>query len=343
MQGTADRTVTLRRVAPLDHCHLRDCSAASVSCLRCPDQGILVDVFCQPTIPRVMASDISPKPLPPYRGRAATLDILRQPVATHEISEITLPHPARLPTDPQSLPFRVFRAIPRAKPEKRGFPVLYMLDGTAAFDYLTPGLLEGVPGLAVIGIGYAGDAQFARNDRVFDYTPPKVPGGAPFADPHHGGRIAGGAERFADALTGPLRQAAESGLAVDPARRSLWGHSLGGLCTLFVALTRPGAFARYMPASPSIWWNEPLMQDLVAQARFDPAQPTPIHLVVGDREQRTGTATPPPIGPPPITMALADRLAAKPGVIFSSEVHEGAVHIATLPSSQPGALRRAAE
>ncbi|HEY0214082.1 MAG TPA: alpha/beta hydrolase-fold protein [Paenirhodobacter sp.] len=282
-------------------------------------------------------------PLPPHRGRVATLDILHLPVQTHEISEFILPHDGRLPSDPVALSFRIFRAIPRANTPKCGFPVLYMLDGTAGFDFLTPALLASVPELAIIGIGYDGQAQFARNDRVFDYTPPKVQGGAPFADPHHGDRIAGGSERFADVVIGSLRQRAEQGIAVDPSRRSLWGHSLGGLCALFIALSRPGAFARYMPTSPSIWWDEPLMRGLVEAARFDTAPPVRLHLAVGDREQRTGSTAPPPVGPPPITMALAERIAAKPGLLFSHEVYPGAVHIATLPASLPGTLRRAAE
>lgn len=277
-------------------------------------------------------------PLPPHKGRVATLDILRLPVATHRVADFTTPHPCRA----DALPVRVFRAVPSGVAPAEGWPVLYMLDGTGAFDFLTPGLLETVPGLVVIGFGYAGDAQFARNERVFDYTPPRTPGGAPFHDPHHGDRLAGGAEAFARALIGPLRDVAEAGLAIDPSRRSLWGHSLGGLCALFVALHHPQAFARYMPTSPSIWWDPSLFHGYVAAARFDLAHPVQIHLGLGDREQRTGSNGPPPAGPSPITMDLAERLRAMPGVVFSHAVFEGAVHIATLPASQPEALRRAA-
>ncbi|HEY0276265.1 MAG TPA: hypothetical protein VGC31_09385, partial [Paenirhodobacter sp.] len=114
---------------------------------------------------------------------------MRQPVATHALTECDAPHIGRLPSDPEALPFRIFRAIPRTKAPKSGFPVLYLLDGTAAFDFLTPDLLDSVPGLALIGIGYGGEAQFARNDRVFDYTPPRTPGGAPYADPTQRDRI----------------------------------------------------------------------------------------------------------------------------------------------------------
>ena len=51
---------------------------------------------------------------------------------------------------------------------------------------------------------------------------------------------------------GVLRAAAEDGLRVDPSRRTLWGHSFGGLFTLYALLARPGSFARYAAISPSI-------------------------------------------------------------------------------------------
>jgi predicted alpha/beta superfamily hydrolase len=43
---------------------------------------------------------------------------------------------------------------------------------------------------------------------------------------------------------------------IDPARRTLMGYSLGGLFTLHALFHRPGLFASYVAASPSIWFAD---------------------------------------------------------------------------------------
>lgn len=285
-----------------------------------------------------MSDPTHPAPLPPHRGRDAQLDILAKPVASHRLSSLTLPdgsveRPAT----------RLFLATPRGAAPEGGFPVLYMLDGNAAFDFLPPALLESAPDLVVAGVGYDTEKQFSRAHRVFDYSPPTAPGAPPHPDPHHPGRMAGGAGDFLARLTGPVRETAERGLRVNPARRTLWGHSFGGLFSLHTALTRPGAFARYAAISPSVWWNEAQLRDLAGRACFDPARTTQLYLGLGDREKRTGSDGPPPDGPAPATMALADKLRPLPGLDLTVEIYPGAVHIATLPASLGAAFRMATE
>lgn len=282
----------------------------------------------------------SAPPLPPHGGRDATLAILDTPPESHDVETFVLPGDAARAGMPAT---RIFLARPRAAPPARGFPLLTMLDGNAAFDFLTPALLEAVPGLAVAGVGYDTDKQFARAPRVLDYSPPEAPGAGPRPDPHHPGRMAGGAEAFLDHLTGPVRAAIAARVATDPARGTLWGHSFGGLCTLYAMTARTGAFARYAIISPSVWWDAALAGRLVDGARFDPARPTCAYLALGDREKRTGSDGPPPDGPAPATMALAARLGARPGLDLRVEVYPGAVHIATLPASFPATLALAAE
>ncbi len=272
------------------------------------------------------------EPLPPHKGRKATLDILHLPCATHRVESFTA---AAAPNLPGGAPYRLFRAVPHAG---RGpHPVLYMLDGIAAFDFLTVDLLAQVPDLAVIGIGYATEQQFARAERVFDYTP--TPDGQSWPDPHHEGRIAGGGPGFIARLIGALRQEAEARIQVDPARRMLWGHSLGGLCALQVMAQVPGAFARYAAISPSIWWSEALAQEMIARVTLAPG--TPVLMAMGDSEKRTGSGET-PAGPPPLTLAAARQLRARPGVDLRLQIYPGAVHIATLPASLPAALSLAA-
>lgn len=230
---------------------------------------------------------------------------------------------------------RLFIATPRGPAPSGGWPVLYLLDGNAAFDFLTPDHLAQAEGLALVGIGYDTDRQFAREQRTFDFTAPDGPGDGIRPDPVHEGRMAGGAAQFLDRLTGVLRAAAEDGLRVDPSRRTLWGHSFGGLFTLYAALRRPGSFARFAAISPSIWWDEGLIRR-IAQAAA-PAS-LPLLVALGDREKRSGSEGPPPDGPAPATMDFIRDLAAHPGHKAQVHVLKGHVHIQTLAGSFPLAL-----
>lgn len=236
---------------------------------------------------------------------------------------------------------RLFIAVPDAAPPPGGWPVLYLLDGNAAFDFLTPAHLAMVPGLVVVGVGYDTDRHFARERRVLDFTAPDGPGDGIRPDPVHPGRMAGGAAQFFDRLTGPLRAAAEAGLAIDPARRSLWGHSFGGLFTLYALLTRPRAFARFAAISPSIWWDEPLIRRISGQAGRMRAPP-PLLVALGDREKRSGSDGPPPAGPAPATMRFVADLRARNGLAPRLHVLAGLAHIQTLAGSLPLVLPFAA-
>ncbi|QEU07574.1 alpha/beta hydrolase [Paracoccus yeei] len=264
---------------------------------------------------------------PDHARAEAGLRLFQTGAPSHALSQIALPD--------EGPGHRLFLAVPRGPAPERGWPVLYMLDGNAAFDFLTPENLALAPGLVVVGVGYDTDRQFARERRTLDFTAPDGPGDGLRPDPVHPGRTAGGAAIFHDRLTGPIRAAAEAGLPVDPARRTLWGHSFGGLFTLYALLARPGSFARYAAISPSIWWDEGLIRR-IAQAAA-PAS-LPLLVALGDREKRSGSDGPPPDGPAPATMDFIRDLAAHPGHKAQVHVLEGHVHIQTLAGSFPLAL-----
>ena len=236
---------------------------------------------------------------------------------------------------------RLFIAVPRGTPPASGWPVLYLLDGNAAFDFLSPAHLAQAEGLALVGVGYDTDRQFAREQRTFDFTAPDGPGDGIRPDHVHEGRLAGGAAQFLDRLTGVLRGAAEEGLPVDPSRRTLWGHSFGGLFTLYALLTRPDSFARFAAISPSIWWDEALIRRVAAAAH--PAVRPPLLVALGDREKRSGSDGPPPDGPAPATMDFVDGLRRHPGHEPQVHVLPGLKHIETIAGSLPLAIRFAAE
>lgn len=262
---------------------------------------------------------------PDHARQAAALKIFATGAASHRLSQqVVAVGPGH----------RLFIAEPTAPPPPRGWPVLYLLDGNAAFDFLTPEHLAQAAGLVIVGVGYDTERQFAREWRTLDFTAPEGPGDGLRPDHVHPGRMAGGAARFHDRLVGPLRQAAEAGLAIDPARRTLWGHSFGGLFTLYALLARPQGFARYAAISPSIWWDEALIRR-VAQAARPAALPLPLLMALGDREKRSGADGPPPDGPAPATLRFFDDLRRHPGHQAQVHVLPGHVHIQTLAGSFP--------
>lgn len=264
---------------------------------------------------------------PDHARGAAALAIFDQQHASHQLSQLPLA------VGPGH---RLFLAVPRGAPPADGWPILYMLDGNAVFDHLRPEHLALVPGLVICGVGYDTEQRFARAQRTLDLTPPHAPGAAPRPDHVTPERLAGGAEAFHARLTGPIRLAAEAGLPIDPARRTLWGHSFGGLFTLFALLTRPEAFARYASISPSVWWDPERMGRIAAASRAPAA--TPLLLALGDAEKRTGAGGPTPDGPAPTTMDLLAAMAVQPGISAELHVLPGHVHIATLAGSFPLAL-----
>jgi predicted alpha/beta superfamily hydrolase len=265
-----------------------------------------------------------------HAQRPAGLPIFRTGAPTHGLSQRVVD---------AGPGYRLFIAVPRGPAPAAGWPVLYMLDGNAAFDFMTPEHLALVPGLALVGIGYDTDRQFARELRTLDFTAPDGMGDGLRPDHVHEGRMAGGAAIFHDRLTGPLRAAAEAGLPIDSTRRTLWGHSFGGLFTLYALLARPGGFARYAAISPSIWWDEVLIRR-VAQAAA-PAR-LPLLVALGDREKRSGSEGPAPDGPAPATMQFVADLRMHPGHDAQVHVLHEHVHIQTLAGSFPLALPFAA-
>jgi enterochelin esterase-like enzyme len=67
----------------------------------------------------------------------------------------------------------------------------------------------------------------------------------------------GGAARYAEMITGELLPFMRANYPVrpGPAYTALGGDSLGGLVTLYMALTCPGVFGSLMVMSPAVWWD----------------------------------------------------------------------------------------
>ncbi len=122
------------------------------------------------------------------------------------------------------------------------YPVLYLLDGDAYFNYITSYIeyqedLGILPPMIVVGL--------RNTDRTRDFTPTEIDN-----EP-----TAGGADRFINFLEIELIPAIEENFKAAP-YRILFGHSLGGLFSLYVLQTKPELFKSYLVISPGFNYDD---------------------------------------------------------------------------------------
>lgn len=192
--------------------------------------------------------------------------------------------------------FRIFASTPKAPPPPGGYPVFYVLDGNWMFATAaeTVSALERRPGgspAIVIGIGYP-DGRDVNRERSLDLTPrlgspePKQPG-------------TGGAEDFMRFVETRLKPEIARRYKVDADRETLFGHSFGGLFTLYALVNKPALFDNWVAASPSIWFEDKLMQRANVRKRLAPklaeTGATPrVLIMAGEYEQAADPDFPPP-------------------------------------------------
>ena len=227
--------------------------------------------------------------------------------------------------------YQLWIGRPNAAPPKNGFPVLWMLDGNAAIGALDADLLRDLArGKAplLVAIGYQTPLRIERTARIYDYTPNR-PGLTVQTDPLSG-LPSGGADVFLDLLRERMRPAVAAKAPINLQEQTLWGHSYGGLLVLHTLLTRPGEFARYAAASPSLWWA-----DIHPGADFKQR----MNGHKADLLLMRGTAEPanprgPSDGEPDrLIRQLAGELSDIPGLAVDYQTFDGMSHGETLPAS----------
>lgn len=153
----------------------------------------------------------------------------------------------KMPWPEQGRAFHVYVRLPAdydASGDRR-YPIVYLLDGDSLFPILAANHLfltydEQLPEAIVVGIAYGGFGP--ENRRGFDYTPP-LPGVS--ADP-------AGAPNFHAFLKNRLMPEVERRYRADPARRILFGQSLGGSFVLYSAFADPDLFWGRIASNPVV-------------------------------------------------------------------------------------------
>jgi len=146
--------------------------------------------------------------------------------------------------------FHVFVRLPEEYDFSEGtLPTVYLLDGGITFPLLSAyyrylRLGEEVPISILVGIAYGTDDWQQGNKRSTDYTAP--------SDERE---FWGGAGRFQQMLADELLPFIESTYRSDPARRVLFGQSLGGQFVLYTAQTRPDLFWGHIASNPALHRN----------------------------------------------------------------------------------------
>ncbi|AFT71110.1 putative hydrolase of the alpha/beta superfamily [Alloalcanivorax dieselolei B5] len=184
---------------------------------------------------------------------------------------------------------RVWLAIPEGTPPPAGFPALYLLDGNAVLSRLRPEWLTTLgtdtPPVLVM-IGYDTALLFDGDARHYDYTPASA-GKTPAPDPRHPQRQGGGGAAFLQRIESGITPWVMDTAPVNPDRKALWGHSFGGLFTLFALCTRPDAFRTYLPVSPSLGWADNVLRHYLKGLASRPPQHTrQVWLCRGSEEVR---------------------------------------------------------
>ncbi|OCL98621.1 Ferri-bacillibactin esterase BesA [Aliarcobacter thereius] len=182
---------------------------------------------------------------------------------------------------------------PKSEIPKDGYEVVYVLDGNATFPYASvmaqirdnnTRVNNKVP--LIVAIGYASKNLFNVEARSFDYTPPyvgelKTPknrGSSKFAQ--------GGADKFYSFLQRQLKPIIEESYKINKQKQTLFGHSFGGLFTLYAFLNHNEDFQNFVAASPSIWWNDFAIIKEIKNKRIDFKNPTKLFLSVGEVENK---------------------------------------------------------
>lgn len=186
--------------------------------------------------------------------------------------------------------YRLYLSKPQGEAPPQGYPVVYVLDANLFFPLLAQQALmyqphatrDGREAVLVVGIGYPGDGPFDIPARAEDYTPP-APGMRDTGDQPAARH--GGAERFLDFLEEEVKPLVAARYKVDAQRQTLFGHSYGGLFTVYTLLARPQAFQSYFAASPSLWWNRRQLFDQLQGFSLPAGAAARLLLSVGAAEQ----------------------------------------------------------
>jgi len=183
---------------------------------------------------------------------------------------------------------------PKTKEPKNGYDVVYILDGNATFPYASI-MAQVIDNMSyrtkktppiIVAIGYASKDLFDIKARSYDYTPPYKGELKILANRRSSEYLQGGAEKFYNFLQNELKPIIEENYPINTKKQTLFGHSYGGLFTLYAFLNHSEDFQNFIAASPSIWWNDFNILKELKNKKFKIKNPKKLYLSVGEIENK---------------------------------------------------------
>jgi len=190
--------------------------------------------------------------------------------------------------------YEIFVRTPRGydneSNETKKYPVVYLNDGPYTFQVASgvthiPEFGSQYEGVILVGISYA-QGENPRASRTRDLTPSKSTDWRITS-----GHKPGGAAEYLTFLEDRLMPFVEREYRIDANRRTLAGHSFGGLFAAWVMLTKPALFENYIISSPSLWFGNKMMFGLEEDyASSHEDLNATVYLGTGELEQTRGIA-----------------------------------------------------
>lgn len=150
---------------------------------------------------------------------------------------------------------------------KKGYPVMYLLDGNATFPIASTYAhvsmsapkknIRPVPYIIVGIAAHTADNSPFSHQRIYDFTPLAQPEKMPekFAKMQLEKAQTGGILLFAQFIETVVKPFVEMRFPINKNNQTIVGHSLGGLFATYMLVHQRTAFQHYMIGSPSLWWN----------------------------------------------------------------------------------------
>lgn len=231
--------------------------------------------------------------------------------------------------------YKLYVSLPRGyESSKTRFPVVYVLDADYSFaiahnvvEHLAD--RQHLPWAIVIGIAYAGEPQYRLN-RTRDYTPTHtlevVPGAS---HQREWQKYSGGGPKFRQFLREELLPLIDRDYRTS-GERVLVGHSYGGLFGAWILATAPDLFTGRIIVSPSLWYDERMIFDVVAKLDRKVPLRGRAYFAVGAIENPVMAAD---------ILEMAKRLRGRGSLEVRTEVLEDETHNSVFPSAFSRGLR----
>ncbi|RFS22708.1 hypothetical protein DVR12_13015 [Chitinophaga silvatica] len=150
--------------------------------------------------------------------------------------------------------------LPDNYSKDKKYDVVYALDGEMLGRFIPPVLSfsqenELMPPVIVIGIKNIYWYDKNENSRDRDLLPQKV----------EGSPLSGGADNFIKVINSEIIPYINAHYATS-GKNILFGHSYGGLFTVYTFLKNPDIFDSFIASDPALWWNDGFVLKLAEQS-----------------------------------------------------------------------------